>query len=123
MFVIGIHGKNRTGHLVHDVRGRSGHDHGFRKAVRQFTMGFQNGLEHFQLIFGRQTAKQQQPHDFFKHESVFLYSFIYNVIEINAAVDQSAFPRQDIVILISCIASWARESCLVSGYIISSLPC
>ncbi len=61
-------------------------------------------LKECKLFLVWQSAKQQQPQYFFKHEAVRPDSLIDNIIQVNAPVNQSAMLGNNVSILIPCIA-------------------
>ena len=88
VLVVGIQAQHTTLQLIHNVGG--GGIHGIHKALRQSAMLGQDLAEIIQLLPGRQTAEQQQPDHFLKHETVVAVGLLHDLVDVDAAVDQLA---------------------------------
>ena len=88
VLVVGVQAQHATLQLIHNVGG--GGIHGIHKALRQSAMLGQDLAEIVQLFLGGQTAEQQQPDHFLKHEAVVAISFLHDLVDVDAAVDQLA---------------------------------
>lgn len=53
-----------------------------------------------QLLLGGQAAEQQQPDDLFKHKAVIAVSLIHDLVDVHAAVNQTARNGNDMPLLI-----------------------
>ena len=102
MLVVGIQAQHAPLHLVHNIGRRS--IHGIHKTIGQGAVLCQQLAEIVQLLLGGQAAEQQQPDDLFKHKAVVAVGLIHDLVDVHAAVDQTARNGNDMPFLILFVA-------------------
>ena len=64
----------------------------------------QDLAEALELGLVGQAAEQKQPDDFLKHKAVVAVGFFHDLVDVDAAVDQTARDRDDVAFLVLAVA-------------------
>ena len=93
VFVIGIERERRAGQLVHNIAAGRAHDHILGEVIRQRALQTDRVLELRQLAAVGQRAAHQQVADLLEAEALFLIHAVDEVVDVVAAVGQTALDR------------------------------